>query len=171
MDGCTSPERKRARKFAHGDEDGEKEESHTAPQQQQQEVGTGLGCAQNIPAGLAEGAPSRSMTGRPEGTPGREEEDSLFDDPVEEVGEELPRLLGVPPSMSNEAALSCVKEHAIQHPRSIRAYIRDKAVELAIASGCCHEEPLVTWKDDKEAAETCGRHQARVLSQVDMQAS
>lgn len=84
------------------------------------------------------------------------------------MDEELKPLLGEPPSISAVPVLEEVKQHAIADPASIRQFIERKAKELAIAAGCSHVEPLVMWKDDPHAAETCGQFQAHVLSAVDM---
>lgn len=119
----------------------------------------------------AAGAPSRSMTARPEGALGQDEDDPLFDDPEEVAGEELEGLLRLsPPTTSSEPVVAQIKQHAIDHPETIRDFIKRTAVRLAKESGCIHSEPLVTWKEDREAT-TCGQYQAHVLSGVDMQVS
>ncbi|CAB1104707.1 unnamed protein product [Ectocarpus sp. CCAP 1310/34] len=105
------------------------------------------------------------MTARPDGAAEEGGEDTLFDDPVEVVGEELEGLLRLsPPSTSSTPVLAIITQHAIESPETIRDFIEETAARLAKESGCQHEAPLVTWKQDREAATTCGRLQAGVLS-------
>lgn len=126
------------------------------------EVAVGCGVSDKIPDAVG-AASSRSMTARPDGAAGEGEEDSLFDEPIE--GEELEGFMGEPP----EVALALIKEHAIYHPETIRGFVTDTLRRLAMESGCVHQAPLVTWKDDKTAAETCGNHQARLLGEFGLQ--
>ncbi|CAN0431605.1 unnamed protein product [Pylaiella littoralis] len=108
------------------------------------------------------------MTARPSGATSHDEEDTLFDAPV--IGPELPRLLGVPPSTSDEAAVLLLWEHAKRSPETIRDRVKDLAKELATAAGCPHGPELVTFSQNKRAARTCGQHQAHVLAALSMQA-
>jgi len=100
MEGGDIPEAKRARRSpGAAEKPSEKEPRHAAKQQhqqqhlqQQQQVGVQ---EDSTPAA---GAGSRSMTARPEGAPDEGEEDTLFDDPEEGLGEELEGLLRIEPA-------------------------------------------------------------------------
>lgn len=107
-----------------------------------------------------------SMTAPSHGAAVEGEDDPLFDAPLspEEVCPGLLRL--APPSISDDCIASAVRDHAIQHPKTIRSFIRGKAEELA-KSACEHELPLVTWQEDPNTT-TCGLHQGGVLSAVSL---
>lgn len=112
------------------------------------------------------------MTARPSGAAEEGAEDTLFDDPEELVGEVLPGLVRRdPPTTSSYAVVALVRQHAIDEPHTIRAFIAETAARLAEESGCQHQEPLVTWREDPEGARTCGQFQAQVVGRVDLQAS
>ncbi|CAN0364624.1 unnamed protein product [Pylaiella littoralis] len=121
-----------------------------------------------VGAAPAETPVFRSMTARPSGATSHDEEDTLFGAPV--IGPELPRLRGVPPSTSDEAAVLLLWEHAKRSPETIRDRVKDLAKELATAAGCPHGPELVTFSQNKRAARTCGQHQAHVLAALNMQA-
>lgn len=112
---------------------------------------------------------SRSMTARSRGAAAEGEYDPIFDDPV--VGDEITALMGEPPSVSAEEEVEKLRLRAVKSPETLRAYIADRAKELAIAAGCPHQLPLVTYKEDPVAARTCGQHQASLLGNVDLQVS
>lgn len=154
MDGNTSPDAKRARTSAGGGKNTPRESSDLSS-----------------PAALPDGgghAASRSMTARSHGAAPEGELDPIFDDPV--VGDEIEGLMGEPPSVSDDKELELVRQHAVEDPQSIRAYITKRARELAIEEGCPHSQPLVTWEDDQSSASTCGQYQANLIGNVNMQA-
>lgn len=108
-----------------------------------------------------------SMTAPSHGAAAEGEDDPLFDAPLS-PGEVCPGLLRKdPPSVSEESAARAVHDHAVNHPETIRSFIRSKAEELATAV-CEHELPLVTWPEDP-ATTTCGRYQSAVLAAVSLE--
>ncbi|CAM9175591.1 unnamed protein product [Ectocarpus sp. 12 AP-2014] len=147
MEASSSPDAKRARVSISGDT-------------QREETSSGETGGAAAPA-------SRSMTARCIGSAPEGEYDPLLDDPV--VGEELEGLMGDPPSASQEPEVLKLLDAAMKDPESIRAYIATRAKELAMGKGCKHTAPLVTWREDSDAARTCGQHQASLLANLDMQ--
>ncbi|CAN0399037.1 unnamed protein product [Pylaiella littoralis] len=109
-----------------------------------------------------------SMTARPAGAASPDADDSeFFGDPE---GEELEELLGQTPNIAElPPAVAELEEHACSDPATIRAKIATLAAKLAIGAGCNHATPLVTWKEDKAAASTCGLHQANIIAGIRMQ--
>lgn len=160
MEGGTSPDAKRARTSADGGQTNSKNTAAAAAA-----LYPAAGCSSGGAAAAA--AAPGSMTARSRGAAPEGEPDPIFDDPV--VGEEIEGLMGDPPSVSDDEELAAVRKHAIESPETVRAFIKERARSLAIGAGCPHSLPLVTWKDDPASAVTCGKHQAHLIGNVDLQ--
>lgn len=90
------------------------------------------------------------------------------DNPV--LGEEIDGMMGDPPTVSEEEeVMKLLRDHAVSNPAAIRAYIVERAKELAIGASCRHTVTLATFREDSDAAQTCGQHQASILGRVNMQ--
>jgi len=116
--------------------------------------------------GKATQALPHSITAGSQGVVENCENDSNVD--FEDEG--LHELLGPTPRTNQHLhpAAEQLRQHAITDPATVREKIKTLAVALAEEAGCTHKLPLVSWKDDKNSARTCGRYQAHIIAGVSM---
>lgn len=53
--------------------------------------------------------------------------------------------------------------------RDVRSFIIERAKELATGAGCTHQLPLLSFTEDPARARTCGKYQASLLGNVNLQ--
>lgn len=122
---------------------------------------------ENSTSEAATSGKSPSMTAPSHGAAAEGEADPLWEAPLS-PGEVCPGLFREdPPRVSEQSAARALRDHAVDHPETIRSFIKSKAEELAEAV-CDHDLPLVTWQQDPTAT-TCGRYQSGVLAAVSLQ--